>query len=105
GKRTELDSDVLIYATGYRPRDLTGLLGRIAQDCCRGADGQLEVERDYRVRTTTDLPGGIYLQGGTEHTHGITSSLLSNGAVRAGEIRDSVLARRGSELTPEPALR
>ena len=86
-------------------RDLTGLLGRIAQDCCRGADGQLEVERDYRVRTTTDLPGGIYLQGGTEHTHGITSSLLSNGAVRAGEIRDSVLARRGSELTPEPALR
>jgi len=34
---------------------------------------------------------GIYLQGGTEHTHGITSSLLSNTAIRAAEILASIV--------------
>ncbi|GAA0524344.1 lysine/ornithine N-monooxygenase [Saccharopolyspora subtropica] len=94
GERTELDADVLVYATGCRPRDPFRLLGETARCCARDERGLLQVERDYRVRTTEDLPGAIYLQGGTEHTHGLTSSLLSNGAVRAGEIRDSILARR-----------
>jgi L-ornithine N5-oxygenase len=46
------------------------------------------------VTTDPELACGIYLQGGTEHTHGITSSLLSNIAIRVGEILDSVLDRR-----------
>jgi L-ornithine N5-oxygenase len=33
---------------------------------------------------------GIYIQGGTEHTHGLSSSLLSNIAVRSGEIANSI---------------
>ncbi|MEU8074781.1 hypothetical protein AB0B31_04970 [Catellatospora citrea] len=41
---------------------------------------------------------GIYVQGPTEHTHGISSTLLSNTAVRAGEI-----ARSLTRLT-SPAL-
>ena len=60
----------------------------------RDERGRLRMERDYRTRTDGSVQGGIYLQGGTEHTHGLTSSLLSNGAVRAGEIRDSILTRR-----------
>jgi L-ornithine N5-monooxygenase len=52
------------------------------------------VARDYRVLTRAAQPCGIYLQGGTEHTHGITSSLLSNTSIRAGEILQSVLSRR-----------
>ena len=56
-----------------------------------------DVERDYRVaHRPPSCDCGIYLQGGTEHTHGISSSLLSNTAVRAGEILDSVLARRSA---------
>ncbi|MGP4021372.1 lysine N(6)-hydroxylase/L-ornithine N(5)-oxygenase family protein [Saccharopolyspora sp. 5N708] len=94
GDRSVLESDVLVYATGCRPRDPFRLLGETARHCARDDHGQPQVERDYRVRTTGGFQGGIYLQGGTEHTHGLTSSLLSNGAVRAGEIRDSVLARR-----------
>lgn len=94
GERTVLESDVVIYATGCRPRDPFRLLGESARYCARDERGRLRVERDYRLRTTPDVKGGIYVQGGTEHTHGITSSLLSNGAVRAGEIRDSVLAHR-----------
>jgi L-ornithine N5-oxygenase len=32
------------------------------------------------------------VQGATEHSHGLGSTLLSNAAVRAGEIVESVLA-------------
>ena len=49
------------------------------------------VRRDYRVDTICDMRAGIYLQGATEHTHGIGSTLLSNTAVRAGEILGSIL--------------
>ncbi|WP_328796087.1 lysine N(6)-hydroxylase/L-ornithine N(5)-oxygenase family protein [Halosaccharopolyspora lacisalsi] len=102
GERVALDSDLLIYATGCLPDDPLRLLGAAGQHCLSDEDGRLRVTRDYRVHTTDELRGGIYLQGATEHTHGITSSLLSNGAVRAGEIRDSILRRRQS---PEPVSR
>ncbi|MBW3556778.1 MAG: lysine N(6)-hydroxylase/L-ornithine N(5)-oxygenase family protein [Actinobacteria bacterium] len=101
GDKTQLDADVVVYATGYRPADPTRLLGDLARYCRYDNDGQLRVERDYRVRTVRELQCGIYLQGGTEHTHGISSSLLSNTAVRAGEILESVVARRGRVISVE----
>lgn len=62
------------------------------------------MERDYRLVTTPELSCGIYLQGGTEHTHGLTSSLLSNIAVRSGEIADSIIQRRAErDLVPAVA--
>ncbi|WP_157407423.1 lysine N(6)-hydroxylase/L-ornithine N(5)-oxygenase family protein [Actinomadura atramentaria] len=91
GERTVLDSDVVVCATGYEPFDALGLLGPAAELCLRDELGRVRVERDYRVATAPGVTAGLYLQGGTEHTHGITSSLLSNAAVRAGEILDSVL--------------
>lgn len=91
GRTTVLDCDVLVYATGYRPADPTPLLGDLDGYCRRDGAGRLLVERDYRVRTAPELRCGVYLQGGTEHSHGITSSLLSNAAVRAGEILASVI--------------
>ncbi len=93
GRRLPIDADVIVYATGYRPANPVRLLGDLARSCERDEHGRLKVTRDYRVVTGEDVPGGIYLQGGTEHTHGITSSLLSNTAVRVGEILDSVLRR------------
>jgi L-ornithine N5-oxygenase len=92
-----LVADALIYATGYRPVDPGLVLGEAAELCCRDEDGLLRVGRDYRVSMRYPLSGGIYLQGGTEHTHGITSSLLSNAAVRAGEILHSLLDRSQSQ--------
>jgi len=86
-------ADVIVYATGYRPADPARLLGELAGECERDEHGRLKVTRDYRLVMNEDVRGGIYLQGGTEHTHGITSSLLSNTAVRVGEILDSILRR------------
>lgn len=96
GERSTLDADAVVYATGYLPADPTPLLGEFGKRCRRDAAGRLRIERDYRLMTEPDVRGGIYLQGGTEHTHGITSSLLSNTAVRVGEILKSIVDRRGS---------
>ncbi|MFJ7775988.1 lysine N(6)-hydroxylase/L-ornithine N(5)-oxygenase family protein [Streptomyces yangpuensis] len=93
GEETRLDADVVVFATGYRPADPLGLLGDVAERCLRDDAGRVRVQRDYRIATDPALRCGIYVQGGTEHTHGITSSLLSNTAVRVGEILDSLLGR------------
>ncbi|MBX9388540.1 lysine N(6)-hydroxylase/L-ornithine N(5)-oxygenase family protein [Streptomonospora nanhaiensis] len=98
GKQTPVAADYLVYATGYRPGDPRDLLGDLAEHVVCDAGGRCAVQRDYRLATTDEITCGIYLQGGTEHTHGISSSLLSNVAVRVGEILDAISAR-----TAEPA--
>ncbi|GAB7038147.1 MULTISPECIES: lysine N(6)-hydroxylase/L-ornithine N(5)-oxygenase family protein [Catenuloplanes] len=92
GDRETLDADVLVYATGYRPVDAVKLLGTAGPLARRTAEGLIEVDRDYRVATGSGVRAGIYLQGGTEHVHGITSTLLSNVAIRSGEIVRAVAA-------------
>ncbi|TXS54393.1 lysine N(6)-hydroxylase/L-ornithine N(5)-oxygenase family protein [Streptomyces sp. t39] len=92
-EHTTLDADVVVYATGYSPADPLGLLGDLAGHCVLDEQGRARVERDYRLATDPAVRCGIYLQGGTEHTHGITSSLLSNTAIRVGEILDSIVGR------------
>ncbi|WP_371495286.1 lysine N(6)-hydroxylase/L-ornithine N(5)-oxygenase family protein [Kitasatospora sp. NBC_00374] len=94
GEEFALDSDAVVLATGYRPVDPRPLLGELADACLTDGQGRLRVDRDHRILTADHVDVGIYLQGGTEHTHGITSSLLSTLAVRSGEICDSLLLRR-----------
>ncbi|MDX8032938.1 SidA/IucD/PvdA family monooxygenase [Lentzea sp. BCCO 10_0856] len=95
GEQEYVDTDLVLLATGYD--EAAPLLGSLDDACARDDAGRLVVGRDYRVQSS--LRGGIYLQGGTEHSHGITSSLLSNVAVRSGEILTSVLTN-----TPVPVL-
>jgi len=91
-----VDADSLVYATGYRPVDPALLLGDMYEFCPRDEDDCLEVGRDYRILTQSgDRGSSIYLQGAaTESTHGISASLLSIAAVRAGEIVQSLAASR-----------
>jgi L-ornithine N5-oxygenase len=94
GDRTAvLDVDLVVFATGYEPMRIRDVLGPVDQYCVRDDRGRYRVERDFRLTTTEDLRCGIYLQGGTEHTHGLSASLLSNVAVRSGDIAASI--RRG----------
>ncbi|MEU5660484.1 lysine N(6)-hydroxylase/L-ornithine N(5)-oxygenase family protein [Streptomyces sp. NPDC047737] len=104
GEETVLDADVVVFATGYSPVDPLGLLGDVADHCLRDEEGRVRVERDYRIATDPELRCGIYLQGGTEHTHGITSALLSNTAIRVGEILDSLLDRGVKAASDEARL-
>ncbi|MFB9837290.1 lysine N(6)-hydroxylase/L-ornithine N(5)-oxygenase family protein [Actinoallomurus acaciae] len=92
GEHTVLEADAIVCATGYRSRDPLTLLGELGEHCLRLPDGKPAVDRDYRVAAPADVRCGIYLQGATEHTHGLSSTLLSNTAIRAGEITRSLLA-------------
>jgi len=102
----DLPVDLVVCATGYDQMTPTGLLGALDVHCARDDRGQYVVGRDYRLLTSPELRCGIYLQGGTEHTHGLSSSLLSNLAARSGEIRDSIVAstmvRTGAEHNGHP---
>ncbi len=93
GEAADLDADALVYATGYRERDPFDLLGEAGGDCLAGPDGRPAMERDYRIATRPGRSWGVYLQGATEHSHGIASSLLSMTAVRTGEIVRSIAGR------------
>jgi L-ornithine N5-monooxygenase len=105
-EKTVLDCDVLVYATGYRPVDPLPLLGDLARQCRRDDHDRPVVARDYRVTTDDEVRAGIYLQGSTEHTHGISSSLLSTTAVRAGQILRSITTTSNSpESFPSPDAR
>lgn len=92
----ELTCDAVVYATGFTPMPLD-ILGDLSDDVLREAPGsdQPSVSRDYRLRTRRPLSGPVFLQGGTEHTHGLTSSLLSNIAIRSGEIVESIVREVG----------
>ncbi|EPH45672.1 SidA/IucD/PvdA family monooxygenase [Streptomyces aurantiacus] len=93
-ERDTLSADLLVCATGYHPRGIDERLGELGKLCRRDDEDALVVGRDHRVATHANVAADIYLQGGTEHTHGLTSTLLSNTAVRAGEIYASLLERR-----------
>jgi L-ornithine N5-oxygenase len=101
GERTTLAADAVVYATGYQPTDAVRLLGGAGELARRRPDGAAEVGRDYRLELTVPSRAGIFLQGGTEYAHGITSTLLSNIAVRSGEIVESIV-RGPATAPPEP---
>jgi len=93
----DVDVDVLVCATGYDPMQPTDLLHDLDGLLVRDGQGRYQIERDYSLITMPDLCCGIYLQGGTERTHGLSSSLLSNIAVRSGEIANSIAVRLARE--------
>lgn len=93
GEVSTIEADAVVCATGYRERDPRDLLGEAREHCRTGEMGELLVERDYRVVTDPGQRWGVYLQGATEDTHGIASSLLSMTAVRTGEIVRSIARR------------
>lgn len=96
-----LDCDAVVYATGYEPLDVRSCLGDLAGRYEFDSHGRPAVTRDYRLVAKAGAPGDIYLNGAVEHTHGLSSSLLSNVAVRAGEIATAFAARE--QLSPHAA--
>jgi L-ornithine N5-oxygenase len=92
GRLETLDSDLVVFGTGYRPRDPLALLGPVGDLVVMDERGRPQIGRDHRLTTPEHVRCGIYLQGPTEHTHGLSSTLLSTTAVRAGELARSLRA-------------
>lgn len=108
GEVTRLNADAIVFATGYRPADPMRILGRTGRLCRHDGAGRLSIGRDYRLDLTLPSRAGLFVTGASEHAHGPSSTLLSNVAVRAGEILESVLAEvvdlraeAGSEQRPQ----
>ena len=92
GELTEFESDAVVFGTGYRSADPLALLGSLADQLKMDDAARPRLDRDYRIATSDHVRAGIYLQGPTEHSHGLSSTLLSVTAVRAGEILAAVTA-------------
>ncbi|CDO06573.1 lysine N(6)-hydroxylase/L-ornithine N(5)-oxygenase family protein [Mycolicibacterium cosmeticum] len=87
----ELHCDAVVYATGYAPTDVAAFLGALAADYEFDERGLPVVTRDYRLAGRPGAAGDIYLNGSViEHTHGLGATLLSNVAVRGGEIAAAI---------------
>lgn len=80
GARTTVTVDAVVCATGFEPGGLSGLDG-VAAD---GA--QVHVARSHRAVIEGEEVPGLYIQGADLPAHGLGTTLLSNVAVRAGEI-------------------
>jgi len=109
GRHTVLACDAVVYATGYEVRPPTTVLGRAGSLCRLDADGRALIGRDYRLELDAAAAGvAVYVQGNTEQTHGLGSTLLSNVATRAGEIvaslRRSRAETRHRTMTSSPEL-
>ncbi|WP_116115612.1 lysine N(6)-hydroxylase/L-ornithine N(5)-oxygenase family protein [Austwickia chelonae] len=96
GREETLRADAVVMATGYRGADPADLFGNSAR-WYRHDNGLPAVLRDYRWAPVEDALPSVYLNGGVEHTHGLTSALLSNLALRSSEILDSILAARAGQ--------
>jgi lysine N6-hydroxylase len=84
-----LDSDAVVFATGYtyrEPEFLAGIRDRIARD----SGGRFAVDRDY---STGVQPGEIFVQNAELHTHGFAAPDLGMGAYRNSCILREITGR------------
>ncbi len=103
GDRETLRADAVIFATGYRSRDTLATLGAAGALCARDPRGLPLVRRDHSIELTVPARASVYVQGATEHAFGLTSTLLSMTAVRAGEIAAAIAAARVREPAAAPS--
>ncbi len=95
----DVQYDVVILATGYNRASHQRLLSSLAPQL-----GSIEVDRDYRVLSKSDLRARIFLQGACESSHGLSDTLLSVTALRTMEIAGALDlgARSVPDRTREP---
>jgi L-ornithine N5-monooxygenase len=104
GTRSRVRVDVVILCTGFVEEREPALLRPLLPHLRRDADGDLEVSRGYRVGTRDGCRVGIYLNGLTEQTHGISDAAsFSMMALKAGRILDGLAADQSAVRPRRPA--
>ncbi|MER7706890.1 SidA/IucD/PvdA family monooxygenase [Kitasatospora sp. NPDC097605] len=97
-----LRTDAVVLATGYRaarPAALEPLAHLVDWD----AAGRYRVDLDHRVATRPEVTGGLYVQNGELHTHGVGAPDLGLGAHRAAVILNAVTGRTVHRLPQRTA--
>ncbi|MFF2660822.1 lysine N(6)-hydroxylase/L-ornithine N(5)-oxygenase family protein [Kitasatospora sp. NPDC058032] len=102
GTARVLRTDAVVLATGYRaarPAALEPLAHLVDWD----AAGRYRVDLDHRVATLPEVTGGLYVQNGELHTHGVGTPDLGLGAHRAAVILNAVTGRTVHRLPERTA--
>jgi lysine N6-hydroxylase len=90
-RKATVTTDAVVCATGYRERNLGGLLAPLADRIEYDAAGRLAVDADHRVRL--DTGGSLFVQNAERHTHGVGAPDLGLAAWRSARILNAVCGR------------
>ena len=96
-------ADLVIAATGYRPRK-QDFLAPIDDRLQRDSQGRLAVESDHSVAADGDLSGRVFVANAEEHTHGVSAPNLDIGAMRNAKILNAVAGREVYRLQRNTAF-
>lgn len=92
GERSVHETDVLVLCTGFREELFPSLLEGLEPYVQRDEQGGVRVSRDYRVQTSEGFKPGLFLNGLTERTHGLSDSAsFSMMALKAEEVFNACL--------------
>jgi L-ornithine N5-oxygenase len=100
GTQTRESYDAVVCATGFTSPLPRHLLGASFGDC-----SDVWLARDYRLHRADGSSLPVFVLGATESGHGLGSGLLSNIAVRGGEIAAQVAASARANPVLELAAR
>ncbi len=101
GAQEDFASDGVVLATGFDRSLQADVFGELLPLIARDADGEPEVTRGYRVRTTAGR-AGIYVQGFAESRFGLGDTLLSLLPFRSKELIDDVCRTVATRPYPPP---
>lgn len=85
GEQLDIEVDVVICATGYTRQNNLALLEALKPYWVAPAQGP-RLSRHYALQTTENFKPNIYIQGMSEHTHGLSDTLLSVISRRSHEV-------------------
>ncbi|EST34018.1 hypothetical protein N566_19055 [Streptomycetaceae bacterium MP113-05] len=99
GERSRLVTDAVVLATGYRERPADRLLAALGPQVERDAAGRPLVDGGFRMVLDRSVSGGVFVQNGERHSHGVGAPDLGLGAYRSAAILNGV---SGKEVFPLP---
>ncbi|MGE6630937.1 lysine N(6)-hydroxylase/L-ornithine N(5)-oxygenase family protein [Bacillus sp. NPDC077027] len=79
------ETDIVILATGYQSV-LPSFIDPISHHIQWDDKGRFQIEREYRLKTTTIGENDVFVQNGELHTHGVGAPDLGLGAYRSSVI-------------------
>jgi lysine N6-hydroxylase len=88
-RQVTVEADCMVLATGYRAEP-PACLGELRRLVDWDEAGRYRVGLDYRVATDPRVTGGLFVQNGELHTHGVGAPDLGLGAHRAATIVNAV---------------
>lgn len=91
GLKRTIHVDCVILCTGFTEPKLPPLIASLESHLAREPDGRLKVNRDFSVVMDEVTPIKIFMNGISEHQHGIASAAsFSLVSIHAGEIAESI---------------